>query len=145
MWCYSLHVEVRQWLGSFDVTSLIVEISCRFIMQRMRTRRRNMKPILRKKSRSYRYEMSNLFVRPLGSTDISTFLKTWTLPQRLRDQIKTWMASNDIKDKRALLDNRKLIETVSCVVSVCDFHLHMLLWRQWWIWITSRDLWQCPS
>ncbi|KAF9285810.1 general negative regulator of transcription subunit 5 [Mortierella alpina] len=31
--------------------------------------------------------------------------------QRLRDQIKTWAASNDIKDKRALMDNRKLIET----------------------------------
>ncbi|XP_074649491.1 CCR4-NOT transcription complex subunit 3-like isoform X2 [Tubulanus polymorphus] len=30
--------------------------------------------------------------------------------QRLRDQIKTWMASNDIKDKRVLQDNRKLIE-----------------------------------
>lgn len=33
--------------------------------------------------------------------------------QRLRDQIKTWVASNDIKDKSSLLDNRKLIETVS--------------------------------
>ncbi|KAG0230479.1 Not1 N-terminal domain, CCR4-Not complex component-domain-containing protein [Mortierella sp. GBAus27b] len=30
--------------------------------------------------------------------------------QRLRDQIKTWLSSNDIKDKRALLENRKLIE-----------------------------------
>jgi CCR4-NOT transcriptional regulation complex NOT5 subunit len=33
--------------------------------------------------------------------------------QRLRDQIKTWVASNDIKDKSALLENRRLIETVS--------------------------------
>lgn len=33
--------------------------------------------------------------------------------QRMRDQIKTWVASNDIKDKSALVDNRKLIETVS--------------------------------
>lgn len=33
--------------------------------------------------------------------------------QRLRDQIKTWVASNEIKDKRNLVDNRKLIETVS--------------------------------
>lgn len=33
--------------------------------------------------------------------------------QRLRDQIKTWAASNDIKDKTALIDNRKLIESVS--------------------------------
>ncbi|RFU30968.1 hypothetical protein B7463_g5363, partial [Scytalidium lignicola] len=31
--------------------------------------------------------------------------------QRLRDQIKTWAASNDIKDKGPLLENRKLIET----------------------------------
>ncbi|KAI9743911.1 MAG: general negative regulator of transcription subunit 5 [Claussenomyces sp. TS43310] len=31
--------------------------------------------------------------------------------QRLRDQIKTWAASNDIKDKSPLLENRKLIET----------------------------------
>jgi CCR4-NOT transcription complex subunit 3 len=32
--------------------------------------------------------------------------------QRLRDQIKTWVASNEIKDKSLLLDNRRLIETV---------------------------------
>jgi plasmid stabilization system protein ParE len=32
--------------------------------------------------------------------------------QRLRDQIKTWAASNDIKDKAPLLEHRKLIETV---------------------------------
>ncbi|XP_064601447.1 CCR4-NOT transcription complex subunit 3-like isoform X2 [Liolophura sinensis] len=31
--------------------------------------------------------------------------------QRLRDQIKTWQASSDIKDKKILLENRKLIET----------------------------------
>uniref|UniRef100_A0A672I4Y4 CCR4-NOT transcription complex subunit 3-like n=1 Tax=Salarias fasciatus TaxID=181472 RepID=A0A672I4Y4_SALFA len=31
--------------------------------------------------------------------------------QRLRDQIKTWVASNEIKDKRQLIENRKLIET----------------------------------
>ncbi|RGB26224.1 Not1 N-terminal domain, CCR4-Not complex component-domain-containing protein [Rhizophagus diaphanus] len=30
--------------------------------------------------------------------------------QRHRDQIKTWISSNDIKDKRALLENRRLIE-----------------------------------
>ena len=33
--------------------------------------------------------------------------------QRLRDQIKTWQQSNEIKDKKTLLDNRKLIELVS--------------------------------
>lgn len=32
--------------------------------------------------------------------------------QRLRDQIKTWAASNDIKDKSPLLEHRRLIETV---------------------------------
>ena len=32
--------------------------------------------------------------------------------QRLRDQIKTWAASNDVKDKGPLLEKRKLIETV---------------------------------
>lgn len=36
--------------------------------------------------------------------------------QRLRDQIKTWVASNEIKDKRQLVENRKLIETVRCLV-----------------------------
>jgi hypothetical protein len=35
--------------------------------------------------------------------------------QRLRDQIKTWAASNDIKDKGPLLENRKLIETVNVI------------------------------
>ncbi|KAF7723689.1 proteinral negative regulator of transcription subunit 5 [Apophysomyces ossiformis] len=31
--------------------------------------------------------------------------------QRLRDQIKTWLSFNEIKDKSALLENRKLIES----------------------------------
>ncbi len=42
-------------------------------------------------------------------TDLKTQIKKL---QRLRDQIKTWVASNDIKDKTALLENRRLIETV---------------------------------
>lgn len=33
--------------------------------------------------------------------------------QRLRDQIKSWIANPDIKDKNALLENRRLIETVN--------------------------------
>jgi CCR4-NOT transcription complex subunit 3 len=32
--------------------------------------------------------------------------------QRSRDQIKTWATMNDIKDKKPLLEQRKLIETV---------------------------------
>lgn len=47
-------------------------------------------------------------------TDLKTQIKKL---QRLRDQIKTWVASNDIKDKTALLDNRKLIETVRTTCS----------------------------
>ncbi|KAJ8958974.1 hypothetical protein NQ314_006338 [Rhamnusium bicolor] len=31
--------------------------------------------------------------------------------QRLRDQIKSWIASGEIKDKSILMENRKLIET----------------------------------
>jgi len=45
-------------------------------------------------------------------TDLKTQIKKL---QRLRDQIKAWVANNDIKDKTTLLDNRKLIETVSVV------------------------------
>jgi hypothetical protein len=43
--------------------------------------------------------------------------------QRLRDQIKTWVASNDIKDKSQLMENRRLIETVSCPVSFPCSHM----------------------
>lgn len=32
--------------------------------------------------------------------------------QRSRDQIKTWATMGEIKDKKPLLDHRKLIETV---------------------------------
>ncbi|KAF8913733.1 Not1 N-terminal domain, CCR4-Not complex component-domain-containing protein [Gymnopilus junonius] len=40
--------------------------------------------------------------------------------QRLRDQIKTWVASNDIKDKSALLENRRLIETQMEKFKACE-------------------------
>ncbi|EJT97740.1 hypothetical protein DACRYDRAFT_25076 [Dacryopinax primogenitus] len=40
--------------------------------------------------------------------------------QRLRDQIKTWLASNEIKDKSALLENRKLIETQMERFKACE-------------------------
>ncbi|KAK9895749.1 hypothetical protein P389DRAFT_195881 [Cystobasidium minutum MCA 4210] len=40
--------------------------------------------------------------------------------QRLRDQIKTWLASNDIKDKKALTENRKLIETQMERFKACE-------------------------
>lgn len=44
--------------------------------------------------------------------------------QRLRDQIKSWIASGEIKDKSTLLDYRKLIETVG--VDCCIEILGML-------------------
>ncbi|KAJ3770962.1 Not1 N-terminal domain, CCR4-Not complex component-domain-containing protein [Lentinula raphanica] len=40
--------------------------------------------------------------------------------QRMRDQIKTWVASNDIKDKSALVENRKLIETQMEKFKACE-------------------------
>jgi CCR4-NOT transcription complex subunit 3 len=40
--------------------------------------------------------------------------------QRLRDQIKTWAASNDIKDKGPLIEHRRLIETVRLAVNPSD-------------------------
>lgn len=49
-------------------------------------------------------------VNPAVEAELKTQIKKL---QRLRDQIKTWLASNDIKDKKALTDNRKLIEVVS--------------------------------
>lgn len=51
-------------------------------------------------------------------SDLKTQIKKL---QRLRDQIKTWMASNDIKDKQPLIDNRKLIEQVRLFLLVLLF------------------------
>lgn len=66
-------------------------------------------------------EIKKLQVRAWGPAHVSWGLSTLQTQvprnpvcpmQRLRDQIKTWVASNEIKDKRQLIDNRKLIETV---------------------------------
>lgn len=40
--------------------------------------------------------------------------------QRLRDQIKTWIGSSEVKDKDALLDARRLIETKMEQFKVCE-------------------------
>jgi len=40
--------------------------------------------------------------------------------QRLRDQIKTWIGSSDVKDKDSLIDYRKLIETKMEQFKVCE-------------------------
>ena len=60
------------------------------------------------------------------------------LLQRLRDQIKTWMTSNDIKDKRPLVENRKLIETVDTKRiykhRLCDYDDCCSKWRGSKLW-----------
>ena len=66
-------------------------------------------------------------------TDLKTQIKKL---QRLRDQIKTWVASNDIKDKSALLDNRKLIETVSACAA--RFHVRSTLYHGG-VWMIQPD------
>lgn len=42
-------------------------------------------------------------------TDLKTQIKKL---QRMRDTIKNWLGSSDIKDKTSLMDHRKLIESV---------------------------------
>ncbi len=53
-------------------------------------------------------------------TDLKSQIKKL---QRLRDQLKTWLANNDIKDKTQLMEYRRLIETVSGMTGV---HLQLL-------------------
>lgn len=40
--------------------------------------------------------------------------------QRLRDQIKTWISSSDVKDKEPLLEARRLIETKMEQFKICE-------------------------
>lgn len=42
--------------------------------------------------------------------------------QRLRDQIKSWIQSAEIKDKSSLVENRKLIETVSAITQKITYN-----------------------
>ena len=56
-------------------------------------------------------------------TDLKTQIKKL---QRLRDQIKTWITGNDIKDKSALLDTRRLIETVCTLYALHPTVIHQL-------------------
>ncbi|KIO23221.1 carbohydrate-binding module family 1 protein [Tulasnella calospora MUT 4182] len=50
-------------------------------------------------------------------TDLKTQIKKL---QRLRDQIKAWVAGNDIKDKSQLMENRRLIETQMEKFKACE-------------------------
>lgn len=40
--------------------------------------------------------------------------------QRSRDQIKTWATMSEIKDKKPLLEQRKLIETVRSTIPIMN-------------------------
>lgn len=62
---------------------------------------------------SLMYLCLSLSLSPSSPAMSPLFFLLLLVPQRLRDQIKTWVASNEIKDKRQLVENRKLIETVS--------------------------------
>merc|ERR1711928_254075 len=59
--------------------------------------------------------------------------------QRLRDQIKSWIQSAEIKDKSALIENRKLIETVSDALALClcSADAHQILFMNS-TWISSK-------
>jgi len=56
----------------------------------------------------------------------------------MRDQIKVWTGSSDIKDKTALLDNRKLIETVSYTQHVLPCILKCSGERSKLAWMTEK-------
>jgi len=50
-------------------------------------------------------------------SDLKTEIKKL---QRMRDQIKTWLAGNDIKDKNQLIEARKVIEEKMELFRVCE-------------------------
>ena len=50
-------------------------------------------------------------------SDLKTEIKKL---QRMRDQIKTWLAGNDIKDKNQLVEARKVIEEKMELFRVCE-------------------------
>lgn len=56
--------------------------------------------------------------------------------QRLRDQIKTWAAGNEVKDKTQLLEKRELIETVRVISEMAPSLMHLRVeltafYRRW--------------
>ncbi|EJD01300.1 uncharacterized protein FOMMEDRAFT_147863 [Fomitiporia mediterranea MF3/22] len=62
-------------------------------------------------------QSTNLTQKEKLEADLKTQIKKL---QRLRDQIKTWVASSDIKDKSHLLENRKIIETQMERFKACE-------------------------
>jgi CCR4-NOT transcription complex subunit 3 len=76
------------------------------------------------------YEKINTAANPAQKEKLEDNLKREIKKlQRLRDQIKTWAASNDIKDKTPLIDKRKLIETVC---AWCDQYASSLMPSSKW-------------
>lgn len=59
---------------------------------------------------------SNATQKDKLETDLKTQIKKL---QRMRDTIKAWINSSDIKDKSALTESRKLIEAVSQCFRPC--------------------------
>lgn len=53
--------------------------------------------------------------------------------QRQRDTIKSWVSSNDVKDKAPLLESRRIIEQVSLIrvlsTKTCLIVCHFSKWR----------------
>ncbi|KZW04192.1 hypothetical protein EXIGLDRAFT_600161 [Exidia glandulosa HHB12029] len=67
------------------------------------------------------YDKMQACTNPTQKDKLETDLKTQIKKlQRLRDQIKTWLASNDIKDKTQLLEYRRLIETQMEKFKACE-------------------------
>ena len=54
--------------------------------------------------------------------------------QRLREQIKTWQSSNEIKDKKPLLEARKNIEQVKHLILSINDRKYKIHFEQFWLW-----------
>ena len=73
----------------------------------------------------YDYKHTLLLFSSSMTPDDFQRLPSRELTPQPHSQIKTWISSNDIKDKRALMDARKLIETkvsVAARESLFNFH-----------------------
>lgn len=63
------------------------------------------------------YDTDNVNQKEKFEADLKKEIKKL---QRYRDQIKTWIQSSEIKDKKALIDARKLIEREMERFKVCE-------------------------
>lgn len=58
--------------------------------------------------------------------------------QRFRDQIKSWAAGNEVKDKTPLLEQRKAIETVRCLNIPPTRLMALTMYRNNSVWNSSK-------